>query len=137
MTDAYNAAERRDVRAAEKAAKIIDAESLAYTSSVMSSATGRAWMLDILELCHIFTTTYSSNPYDSAFNEGQRSMGLALLDRIMRACPNNYSLMMAERNSRDAARSNTRQRPRSQNGDGGNQGPDSAGAGDDLVERED
>jgi hypothetical protein len=66
-----------------------------------------------------------------AFMEGQREVGIMLLSDIMSACPNQYILMMEERNARQSA-IDARFSRSGQNGDGrdSESGPDSTGSGD-------
>ena len=115
----YNAGERKDVRAAEKAAKIAESQSAEIIRSLMSIPPGRAWVLTLLESAHVFATSFDRDPVAMAFNEGERNQGLILLTAIMSACPDQFLLMMKERNERHLAG----ERSRSSNGLGGNQGP--------------
>jgi hypothetical protein len=106
-------------------------------------------MCDLLEFCHIFSTTFTPSPTSAAFNEGQRNVGLRLLNDIMSACPDHYVLMMRERNERDAARDtrsdardadsidDTGELPGSPDTGGGTEGraePGEGGAGDGADE---
>lgn len=100
----YNAAERADVKAAEKAAKLFDQQKRDMTNSIMSTTPGRAWMLDRLERCHVFSISYTNNANATAFAEGERNIGLQDLNDIMATCPDMYVLMLQERNARDASR---------------------------------
>lgn len=97
----YDASDRTHVRLAEKAAKRAERERGVFIASLMSTATGRAWMLELLEACHIFTTSHSSSALNTAFAEGERNIGLRLLNQIMDACPDDYVLMMKERNVKE------------------------------------
>jgi len=120
----YNAGERKDVRRAEKEGKIRERERLEVIKSLMSVKGGRGWMLEKLEGCHIFRTSFSTDPLQMAFMEGERRQGLLLLNDIMQSCPDQYILMMRERNERDAARDATTEQPRGEDGDRGDQEPD-------------
>lgn len=125
----YNAAERKDVRKAEKAAKLADRQRAEIVSGIMSVAPGRAWMLDRLESASVFATTFNPDALQMAFAEGNRNQGLQLLNDIMQHCPEQYVLMMRERNERDAARSTPSERAGSQEPDGGDiDSPDSTGS---------
>lgn len=99
----YNAGDRKDVRRAEKAARLGTRQRQSAVVGIMSVSGGRHWMHDILVSCHVFATTFTVDPYATAFNEGQRNIGLQLLDDIMQACPDSYILMMREANERNAA----------------------------------
>jgi len=69
----------------------------------MSTIAGRQFMLAKLEACHIFSTSFSIDALQMAFNEGERNRGLDLLNDIMRHCPDQYVLMMRENNERHLA----------------------------------
>jgi hypothetical protein len=99
----YDAGNRKDVRAAEKQAKLAEQQRREIVTGIMSVAPGRSWMCDILESCHIFATSYNDIPGRMAFMEGQREVGIRLLTDIMGACPDQYVLMMRERNERNSA----------------------------------
>lgn len=118
----YNAADRKQVRAAEKAAAQSAANRREMLGQIMSAPPGREWIHDTLVFCHVFETTFDDSAARMGFLEGQRSVGLRLLADIMRYCPDAYILMMQEAGDRDA-RSAT-ERSRSQDGNGGDQGPD-------------
>jgi hypothetical protein len=95
-----NAADRKSIRAAEKAAAIADRQRREVIGEIMSTLAGRAWLWDILSNCSIFTTTHSPDSSIAAFNEGRRSVGLSLLDDIMVHCPDQYIQAMREANVR-------------------------------------
>jgi hypothetical protein len=112
MSNDYNAADRRHVRLAQKEAKREDTERKEIIMGLMSLPAGRAWMLARLESCHIFAPSFARNALDMAFAEGERNVGLQLLNDIMSACPDRYTEMMHERNAKDAARRTSRTAPR-------------------------
>src|SRR5258705_691224 len=99
----YDAGNRKDVKAADKQAKLAEQQRREIVTGIMSVAPGRSWMCDILESCHIFATSYNDIGLRMAFMEGQREVGIRLLTDIMGACPDQYVLMMRERNERTAA----------------------------------
>ena len=132
----YDAGNRRDVRAAEKTAKLVEQQRREIITGIMSVAPGRSWMCDILESCHIFATSYNDIGYRMAFMEGQREVGIRLLTDIMGACPDNYVLMMRERNERNSSYDARRSR---KDTDGGYRKPDSDDGpeGDDSADQHD
>lgn len=124
MTE-YDASNRKDIRRAEKQAKLEEQQRQEIVTNLMSTTPGRAYVLEQLERAHLFTTSFNVDPTLMAFNEGERNAGLQLLNDIMRACPDNYVLMMKERNEKEltnAARSRSDQRD--PDGDGGDADPD-------------
>jgi hypothetical protein len=122
----YNAANRKDIRQAEKEAKLADQQRREFMSGIMSTMPGRRWLHEKLVDCHIFSTSFNRDQLAMAFAEGQRDIGLKLLNDIMASCPDEYILMMREYNERRSASERTRE----QNTNGGNQGsePDSIDA---------
>lgn len=69
---------------------------------LMNSKQGRRVIWWMLEKGHVFGTTFSPvDPHISAFNEGQRSLALALLTRVMQHCPEQYLKMAAEANEQE------------------------------------
>jgi hypothetical protein len=95
-----NAADRKQIRAAEKAAAISARERGEVVIALMSTAPGRRFVWDRLADASIFATTFSTDPIQMAFNEGQRNQGLTLLDEIIRSCPDQFILAMRESNAR-------------------------------------
>ena len=43
---------------------------------------GKAVLLDLIKSCGILTTTYSNDPYETAYREGERSVVLRILKTI-------------------------------------------------------
>lgn len=114
-----NAASRKDIRQAEKAAKLAEIRAREVTTELMSTPAGREWLWNNLAECHIFEQSFVPNdPLTSAFREGERAVGLRLLSVVMLHCPDQYVQAARESNERTASA----ERARSQNGDGGDQG---------------
>jgi len=105
------------VRAAEKAAKVVELQRREVISGIMSVGPGRKWMCELLESCHCFATSFSDIGLRMAFCEGQREVGIRLLSDIMSACPDQYITMMRERNERQSA-IDARSERRDQDADG-------------------
>ena len=99
----YNAGERKDVRRAEKQAKVTAQLHADAIRGVMSHSVGRAWMYDFLEQCHIFHTAFTGDNNATNFALGEQSMGLRLLASLMQVCPDDYLLMTREANERHLA----------------------------------
>lgn len=117
----YNASERKDVRKAEKAAGLAERQRQEVIFGLMQAIAGRRWMLEKLEECHVFATSFARDAVTMAYMEGERSIGLRLLNDIMASCPDQYILMMRERNERNASS----ERARNENTNGRDQGSDS------------
>ncbi|HBT3179491.1 TPA: hypothetical protein PIP00_001039 [Klebsiella pneumoniae] len=63
---------------------------------VMDSEQGRRVVWGLLEKGKVFAPCFAGDPHLTAFNEGQRNLALALFQRIMTHCPDQYLKMAAE-----------------------------------------
>ena len=129
----YDPTNRRDVKTAQKQAKVADQQRREIVNGIMSVGPGRRWICDLLETCHIFATSYSDVGLRMAFLEGQREIGIRLLMDIMASCPDQYVTMMRERNERQSA-NDSRSERRREDANGGNLEPDDSGSGDDSTD---
>src|SRR6266404_8519575 len=96
----YDASDRKSIRKAEKAARLADRARQEVIVNLMSTTFGRAWLWDLLSSCHVFGQTFTSDPLMTAFGEGRRAVGLALLGDVMLACPDQYITAAREANVR-------------------------------------
>lgn len=113
-----NASSRKDIRAAEKSAKLRATERQSVIVGLMSTTPGRAYIFEELEAAHVFESSFTADPLSTAFREGERSQGLRILAEVMIHCTEEFILAMREANERRTAA----ERSRSQNGNGGDQG---------------
>ena len=114
-----NAADRKDIRRREKQAKL-DARSRAeVVHSLMSTTQGREWMWDKLATARVFSSTFNGDALQSAFNEGQRAFGLAMLAEVLSTCPDEFIQAQREAN----VRSTTNERRSSPVPERGDTGP--------------
>ena len=118
-----NAANRADVRRAEKAAKLAEQQRREVIVAICGTTQGRTYFWTQLEDANVFCSVYDASAQRMAFNEGQRAAGLRLLADIMTAAPEQFIQMMVESNGRRTAS----EQPRGQDRDGRDQG---SGAGD-------
>ena len=132
----YDAGNRKDVRALQKQAKLEDQQRREVVIGIMSVAPGRKWICELLEVCHIFATSFSDVGLRMAFMEGQREIGLRLLMDIMSSCPGEYIRMMEERNARQSAIDARLSRKDTDRGDQGS-GPDDDSGSDDAADLDD
>lgn len=96
----YDASDRKEVRKAEKAARIADRARQEVITNLMSTTQGRQWLWDLLANCHVFAQTFTADPLMTAFGEGRRAVGLALLADVMISCPDQYITAAREANAR-------------------------------------
>ncbi len=95
----YNAADRRHVRAAEKAKKFRDKDKDAVLKVLLAEPNGRAWLRWLLfEVCRIDTTTANAafDPQAMMFREGAREVGLTVYREALRLSPQGYVLLLQE-----------------------------------------
>ena len=69
---------------------------LSDLQSVLKKPEGRRLVYKILSECGVFKASFSLNSQTTAFNEGKRDIGLALLKDLDIADPNAYSQMLSE-----------------------------------------
>lgn len=120
-----NAANRKDIRKAEKADKLFEINDREAVTSIMSTLPGRSWMFRRLEACHCFNDPFTGDALHEAYRKGERNFGLQLLAQIMAYCPEQYIQMTREANDRynsdhrDASTSPATEQPGGEDGNGG------------------
>ena len=143
MTD-FNASDRKAIRAAEKAAAIAERQHREVVIESMATPQRRRYVWEKLAAAGIFATTFSTDPLQMAFNEGQRNAGLILLNDVIENCPEQFILAMRESNERRSRSdtsgrdrtADTGERPSGEDGDGGIEGQplgEDAGAGAETL----
>ena len=95
-----SASDRKSIRAQEKKSLAIDVSRGDFIRSMMSTVEGRVYVHEFLTRCHCFDSTFNLNPLQTAFAEGERNIGLQLLNDVMRFIPDQYLPMMREANVR-------------------------------------
>lgn len=128
----YDASSRKDIRAAEKAARLAERDRIHYLQAAMSTWQGRAWFCDLLEFCHLFSDPFTADALKEAYLKGERNVGLRIFADIITHCPDDYIRMMRESNARrveadtkrnrDAIDPATAERASSSDPDGGVEG---------------
>lgn len=63
---------------------------------LMSNPRGRRIVWKYLERCHVFETSFTTNLSQTNFNEGERNIGLQILNDIMSHAEDKYIKMMNE-----------------------------------------
>lgn len=122
-----NAAERKEIRRAEKFAAEAERARIEFIFAAMATKQGRAWFHNLLSTCAIFDGTFSGDALLEAFTKGQRNIGLMIYNDIVSNCPDQFVLMMKEANIQEQI--NDR---RSNDDDDGNP-DDEFGGGEDPV----
>src|SRR3974390_1579375 len=88
--------EKRARRRARKLERQIEARDDAVIQNLLHTPGGRAWTRELLVRCHVFAPSYTGDAMGTAFKEGERNIGLILLQAIMHAAPEAYIQMMKE-----------------------------------------
>jgi len=70
---------------------------------LMSSAGGRRWVHGLLEFTGLFRSSFTGELSWTAFNEGQRNVGLRVYAEINDVCPELYGVMREEMASEGGA----------------------------------
>jgi hypothetical protein len=99
----YNAADRKDIRAAEKLAAEIERERDEFIVASMSVTQGRTYFHNLLSRCHLFNSSFAPDPHVTAFSEGERNIGLQIYADILRLSPNQFITMMQEASIKEQA----------------------------------
>jgi hypothetical protein len=98
----YNAANRKHIRAAEKALLPVAAIDREVISGLMSIANGRHWVFDRLADAQVFSDPFNPDPNVHAYLAGQRSMGIRMFNEIILYAPQNFIKMLEEAHERNA-----------------------------------
>lgn len=83
---------------AERAAKqeLLAQRDIEDIQFVMGSEQGRRVIWEVLKHGKVFAPCFAVDPQVTAFNEGQRNLALALFQRVMAHCPDQYLKMADE-----------------------------------------
>jgi hypothetical protein len=69
---------------------------------LLSTVSGRRFLWGLLGRCGVFRETFAGSDFcTTAFNEGRRNIGLALLSDVNEADPEKYLVMMNEAKKRN------------------------------------
>lgn len=103
QAQAFDANDPEAIQAAEKNNARLKAKKLRVVEAIMSDEDGRAWMFDVLgDNCHVFSDNpMRDTPERNGRFEGERAVGLRLLEEIMIAAPEMFWKMRLEHLERD------------------------------------
>lgn len=91
----YDAGNERDVRKAREQQRRETDEELNDLRHIMRDKAGRRFMWRLLSSCGVYQTSFTGNS-ETFFREGKRSIGLEHIDKLTRACLDEYNLMHTE-----------------------------------------
>jgi len=123
-----NAAEREDIRRAEKAAAEAERSRLEFVFAAMSTKQGRVYFHSLLASCSIFDGSFSGDALLEAFTKGQRNIGLMIYNDIVTHCPDYFVLMMKEANIQELTDDRRAEHPDDADGTDDGEYPGSADA---------
>lgn len=93
----YDASNKKQVNNARKKAASRNKKRLEVIQLLMQHKDGRAWIYEILERCHIYTTSFvQGDPHATSFREGERNVGNQLLIDVLKAATDDYLKMVKE-----------------------------------------
>jgi len=95
----YDAGDAQAVRVRARTAKQREDAHQKVIRQVMGSNEGRAWIYDLLSICHVFSSSFSQNALTMAHAEGERNIGLRITGAIVSASPERYLEMLKENSS--------------------------------------
>lgn len=67
---------------------------LRQVSAILSTDEGEAFVMRALERCGVYRATFHSSHAMASFTDGQRDIGLWMLDQIQRLDPERYGAML-------------------------------------------
>lgn len=97
----FDAGDRADVKDARKAVERITLRRNGVVKILMSDPDGRRWIKELLNECHIYSTSFSPEPMRMAFAEGERNVGLKILATVVAAAPAEYNFSLTEEYDND------------------------------------
>lgn len=80
----------------DKAAELRRAQEAADWQFILGDARGRRIVWDLLARAGVFKVSFVPDPYQTAFAEGGRNLGLTVLAKISEHAPASYLLMQNE-----------------------------------------
>lgn len=98
----FDAGDRGHVKKRKRRSQILEDERLAFVAAAMGTPQGRAYFWGLLGSCHVFASSWSPDPSATAFREGERNIGLAVLANIQAVAADQYVVMVKEAKENDA-----------------------------------
>lgn len=79
-----------------KALKRNEQERQKMIQALMGLKQGRRYVWEILEMCHVFRTSFATNALVMSMNEGERNIGLWIYADLTAYAQQEYLLMLSE-----------------------------------------
>ena len=109
MNQPYDSSSSHDVERRTLHLRLARQRSDADFGRMMGGRDFRAFVWGLLERTHVFETSFDRCPQVMAFREGERNVGLGVLDWVNRLCPERYRTMADEASQDGAAQEETAQ----------------------------
>ena len=104
----FDSTNRRAIREREKKSKLLERSNEHIFIALMGEYNGREWMHTRFLRNHIFSTPFTPDPIQTAFNCGIQNDALQEFLLVVRLCPDEYLMMMREADERRIADDNRR-----------------------------
>ena len=93
----HDISEASSVADRDKALALRASQDRRVICELLSTEIGRSWTWRLLEQCHMLSTSFSTEPTEMAFREGERNIGLRLWSQIQQEAPDLLLKMLAEK----------------------------------------
>ncbi len=93
----YDASDETETKKRELEAKRRDRDTRDVLTALLTERKGRDWMWSLLSAAHMYEANPPSDPLQMAYREGERNIGLMLMQQLLRHAPNAIIQMMQER----------------------------------------
>ena len=93
-----NAADKKQVKSAAKKEKSQREKEIDDVYFLLQNVQGRRFLYRYLTKCGVYRSSFTGNS-QTFFREGERNIGIQLIDDIMEADPDKYTLLMKENRS--------------------------------------
>ena len=95
----FNAGNTKQVKTREADEKAYQRKLIEDLKKVLGTTEGIRYIYHLLEECRVFSEVYSINHAEMSFREGQRQVGLKLLQEVEAANPDALLSMLAARSA--------------------------------------
>ncbi len=93
----YDASDEGQVKKRDLEAKRRDRDTRDVLIALLAERKGRDWMWELLSAAHMYEANPPTDPLQMAYREGERNIGLRLMQQLLRHTPNAVIQMMQER----------------------------------------
>ena len=98
----YNAGDEEQVKERKLQGRFNRKRKLAVVKELMGTADGRTFVHEFLGLCHLYVAVAGPDTHMTYFKDGERNVGLRLVNDLLEASPELYLKMLQEAQERIA-----------------------------------